>query len=266
MADGEHRMVFDIRGKRRHVVKVVYAILAVLMGLSLFLVTGAVNLNSLFGSNGSSGATAKPFEEQQERIERKLVKSPEDPDLLLSLTRAQINAGNALSEINPETGEVTPTPEATAQLEGASESWSKYLKATDEPNAGAAQLVAPALFSLARFSTSGASFEANMKAAVEAQEVISDQRPNLNSLSQLAIYKYFTFDFAGAEKAGKEAAKLTNSRFEREELENQLKTYNKNAHVVQAQIKEVEQTQKGSGKESLENPFGGLGGSSSLSE
>ena len=48
--DGEHRMVFDIRGRRRHVVKVVYAILAVLMGLSLFLVTGAVNIGSIFNS------------------------------------------------------------------------------------------------------------------------------------------------------------------------------------------------------------------------
>ena len=266
MADGEHRMVFDIRGKRRHVVKVVYAILAVLMGLSLFLVTGAVNLNSLFGGSTSSGPTAKPFEEQQERIERKLAKSPEDPDLLIGLTRAQINAANVLSEVNPETGEAVPTPAGTAQLEGASESWSKYLKATDEPSTGAAQLVAPALFSLARYSTTGASFEANMKAAVQAQEVISDQRPTLNSLSQLAIYKYFTFDYAGAKKAGDEALKLMDSRFERESLENQLKTYEKNAHIVQGQIKEVEKAQKGAGKEALENPFGGLGGGSSLSE
>ena len=47
----EHRMVFDIRGKRRHVVKFVYAILAILMGASLFLVTGAVSLGSLFDSD-----------------------------------------------------------------------------------------------------------------------------------------------------------------------------------------------------------------------
>ena len=46
MAQGnnEHRMVFDIRGRRRHVVKFVYAILAILMAGSLFLVTGAINI------------------------------------------------------------------------------------------------------------------------------------------------------------------------------------------------------------------------------
>jgi len=42
MADGERRMLFDIRGRRKNVVKVVYAILAVMMGASLFLVVGPV--------------------------------------------------------------------------------------------------------------------------------------------------------------------------------------------------------------------------------
>ena len=44
MADGERRMLFDIRGRRKHVVRVVYAILAILMGASLFLVVGPVRL------------------------------------------------------------------------------------------------------------------------------------------------------------------------------------------------------------------------------
>ena len=46
MADGERRMLFDIRGRRKNVVKVVYGILAVMMGASLFLVVGPVNLGS----------------------------------------------------------------------------------------------------------------------------------------------------------------------------------------------------------------------------
>ncbi len=57
MAQDEHRMVFDIRGRRRHVVKAVYAILAILMAASLFLVTGVFNPNTLFGtSSGESAA------------------------------------------------------------------------------------------------------------------------------------------------------------------------------------------------------------------
>ena len=47
--DGERRMLFDIRGRRKHVLRVVYAILALLMGGSLFLVVGPFNLAELIG-------------------------------------------------------------------------------------------------------------------------------------------------------------------------------------------------------------------------
>ena len=57
-------MVFDIRGRRKHVVRVVYAILALLMGASLFLVVGPVNLGSLFGASNSVSNSASLFEEQ----------------------------------------------------------------------------------------------------------------------------------------------------------------------------------------------------------
>ena len=48
----QRRMVFDIRGRRKNVVKVVYAALAILMGASLILVAGpGINFGSLFGGN-----------------------------------------------------------------------------------------------------------------------------------------------------------------------------------------------------------------------
>ena len=93
---GERRLVFDTRGKRKHVIRVVYAILAILMGASLFLVVGPVNIGALLGNSGGGGGSASQvLEEQVERIERRLAKSPNDEQLLLTLTRAQINAGNA---------------------------------------------------------------------------------------------------------------------------------------------------------------------------
>src|SRR5882672_5860696 len=97
--DGERRMVFDIRGKRRHVVKFVYAILALLMGASLFLVVGPVNIGSLLGNSESSNGAGQ-LEDQALTIERKLRKNPEDPQLLLSVARARISVGNALVESN----------------------------------------------------------------------------------------------------------------------------------------------------------------------
>src|SRR5882757_5383978 len=98
MAQGsnEHRMVFDIRGRRRHVVKFVYAILALLMFGSLFLVTGAVNIGSILGTSSSSESAASSLEKQAANIEAKLVKSPGDENLLANLTRTRVSVSNAL--------------------------------------------------------------------------------------------------------------------------------------------------------------------------
>lgn len=264
MAKGEkeHRMLFDIRGKRRNVVKVVYAVLAVLMGLSLFLVTGIGNIGSLFDGGGNeSGAGAKIYEEQATRIERELKKNPEDPEKMLALTRAQLNAGNQHVETTSE-GQTVLTQETIRFYREASETWSEYLDTTSDPSPNGAQLIAPAFVTLAEASRNTGEFEENMTSAAEAAAIVAKQRPTLNSLSTLAYYEYFAFDQKGAEKARTEAVALTKGKFERENLENQLDEYKKRAAEVEKQIKAFEAANKGSGagKESLENPLGGLGG------
>jgi hypothetical protein len=265
MASGgkEHRMVFDIRGRRKHVVKVVYAILAVLMGASLFLVVGPVNLGQLFSSTSSSGEAAKPFEEQAERLEAKLRKEPESEQLLQSLTRAQVSAGNSLLSIEPSEDDLV---KALQQYQQASNTWSEYLKATKEPAAGTAQLMAPALIALAERSRSLQEAESNIEAAAEAQGIVAKQRPSLNSFSTLALYTYFTGDFAAAEKAEAAAIKQTKEKFEREELDKQLSEVKKRAKQFQKELNSAEAAQKAAAKgnkgnpESLENPSSPLSG------
>ena len=70
-------------GKRKHVVRVVYAILALLMGASLFLVVGPVNIGELLGDASSTTSASKVLDEQAERIERRLAKNPKNEALLL---------------------------------------------------------------------------------------------------------------------------------------------------------------------------------------
>ena len=256
--DGERRMVFDTGGRRKGVVKVVYGILAVLMGLSLLLVVGPAPLQEIFGIDNSVSRAADQFEEQAERAELKLKKNPEDPALLLSLTRAQINAGNSLAEANPETGAIAYPPEARQQLQAASESWSKYLKATDEPNPGAAQVAASALFALAQTSRTGPEAEANLRAAAQAQKIVAEARPSLGSLSTLAIYQLYSFDYKGAAESEKEAEPFANTKFERENLGNELEQISKRAHEFQKQLTEIEKEAKkaqAQGKPSIANPL-----------
>jgi hypothetical protein len=260
MAQDEHRMVFDIRGRRRHVVKVVYAILAILMAASLFLVTGAININSIFGTSSSGESAAASFEKQAEHIETKLAKSPEDEDLLAGLTRTRINAANSM--ITNGKGESSGgIEEIKGQLALASEGWSKYVDAAGEPSAGLAIQVAPAMFQLAELSASGPEALENVKAATEAEQIVAEQRNDLNSWSTLALYALFAQNFKLAEEAKEEAIKLANTKFERESFENKYEEVEKNAKEFGKRLKiEKAANSKAGGKESLESPIQGLGG------
>lgn len=266
----EHQMLFDLRGRRRNVVKVVYALLAVLMGASLILIGTGSGIGPLFNDGGADNSElVERYEDQIERLERKRAKEPNNTDLLIGLTRAHLSAGDALADRDETTGAIALTPESVQHYQKASEAWSEYLEASDEPSAGLAGLVAPRFVSLAEAEGSVGAFKRNMEAAAEAQEVVAEQRPNINSLSTLAIYRYFTFDYKAAEEAREEAAKLANSKFERQNLEKTLDEYEKRAREAEKQIKEAEKAEKAgqaggaaAGEEQLQNPLGGLGGDS----
>lgn len=254
-------MLFDIRGRRKNVVKVVYAVLALLMGGSLFLTVGPFNLGELVGSSGS-GSSEQVFDEQAERIEGRLAKDPTDEALLLALTRARISGANAQAEIDPQTGlPGIPPPEAKDDLEQALETWNRYLKqAGSNPNPSAAQLVATTFFGLAeRGSASYAELRENVDVAVAAQRIVAEQLPNLGSFSSLAIYEFFDGNFAAGDKAVKQAV-ATVPKAEAKNIEKQLDEYRQRAKRFAKQSAGFEKAEKQAGREQLENPFGGLGG------
>lgn len=266
MATGkqERRMVFDIRGRRKVAVKVVYAVLAVLMGLSLFLVTGTLNVGEIFGGN-SGGNPAGQFEENAEQIERKLKKEPENTDLLVGLTRTRVNAANSLYNIGPEeTREITP--EALQQLQMASDSWTRYLRATDEPAAGVAQVVAPNLIVLAQYARTVPEAQANVKAAAEAEKIVADQRPSLNSFTTLAFYEMILLHKAKAEELGKKAGKYANTKFERENIANEITRYEEIGNKFAELVKNSEEAAKaeGAGKQALGGSPGSVLGETGL--
>jgi uncharacterized protein YeaO (DUF488 family) len=268
MAGGkERRLVFDTRGRRRNVIKVVYAVLAVLMGASLFLVVGPVNIGALIGNSGGGNSGGQISIEQAERIERKLRKDPNDPELLLSLTRARIAAGTGSQEINPETGEITPTLETRQQYAKAGQAWSEYLEATNEPSAGTAQQVAPALFRLGELSPNPNQILANFKEAADAQQIVIEDRPNQGSLSRYALYRTYAGEFATAEKAADEVKKLAPSKFERERFENELEEIEKGIKKFKNELAASNQGNQRAGKEQLEAPLPNFsGGGAGLAE
>lgn len=252
-------MLFDIRGRRKHVVRVVYAILALLMGASLFLVVGPFNIGNLINSGSSANSAAKVLGEQAERIERKLARDPGDEALLLSLTRTRIAAANALTEVDPETGATVVTVEGTEELQRATEAWRRYLKLTEEPSPSAALLVANGYFSLAE---AGGLEEAvaNIRKAAETQRIAAEAQPTINSLTTLAIYSYFAGDFAAGDKAAGQAEAKAGGKAEKKEISTQMDEYRKRGKEFEKQKQEINKAEKGQSKERLESPFGGLGG------
>lgn len=258
-------MLFDLRGRRKNVVKVVYATLAVLMGLSLFLVIGGFNIAELFGGNGGTGEAAKTYEEEAERIEAKLVKEPGEPQLLKGLTRAQINAGNAQVTVEPS-GERVVSTDAAQEYQRAYQSWTEYLKAAEPPDAGLALLVAPMLLQLAELSTSYPQADSRIQSASDAQRIVAEQRPSVNAWTTLAFYSYFTAPEL-AEKARAEAKKLAAGESERKAIDKQLDEFKKNADQYRSEKAKAEKAEKEAAKAGgeagapgLENPLGGLGG------
>jgi len=255
-------MLFDTRGRRKHVIRVVYAILAILMGASLFLVVGPVNIGALLGGQSASSNAAQVFDEQAGRIERRLAKDPTDEAQLLALTRARINAGNAQIEVNE--GTETPTVPASARddYEAALQAWNRYLKqAGDEPSPAGAQLVASSFIRLAESSTSLRESEADVATAAAAQKLAAEQRPSLGSLSTLAIYQYFNGEFATGDKTAKRAAAKAPSKAEAKGVESQLAEFRKRGKQFEKQKKQLAKVEKEASKEQLTNPFGGFGGS-----
>lgn len=266
----EHKMLFDIRGRRRNVVKVIYATLAVLMGLSLLITVGPFSIGELFGnpSTGTSEA-AERLEDEAAQIETKLVKEPGNEDLLLRLTRNQVSTANILAEAGLQ-GEVVINSDSYQQFQKANSSWNEYLEATDEPSTSAAQLMSTAMFTVASSgSPTFAEAASNVEAAAEAQQIVAEQRPNPGSLFTAALYTLYTFDYAKAEELRAEAEKLVKTKAERDAIDKQFKGTKKAAEEFEKEFKEVKKIEAQGGatgqqgaQEALRNPFS-LGGTSS---
>jgi hypothetical protein len=270
--DGEQRrMVFDTRGRRRNVVKVVYAVLALLMGGSLFLTVGPFNLGEIAGG-GSAGDASEVYDEQIERIEGRLEEDPKDANTLLALTRARLSAGQAKAGTSLESENPQLPPEARDDYQGALEAWTRYLGLVgeDAANPAAAQLVAQTFFTLAeRGSYTLAEVEENGLTALRAQRIAAAERPNLNTLSSLALYEYFHGALKAGDKAAKRALASAPTKQEAKNIDKQLDQLRKQGQEYQkslAQFK-AQQEKAGTQGEPFQDPFSlGPGASGSLGE
>ena len=255
-------MLFDLSsGKRRRVVQVVYATLALLMGGSLvFFGIGSDAPGGLLdavglGSN-SSGDSESGYEQQIEDAESQLEGNPNDPEALRDLARYRALDASSAVVRDETTGQVTEIPpEAQSGFEQAVEAWQRYLD-TDpsRPDASVAASVAGAYVLLG-----------DAEGAAEAQQIVAEQQNTALAYSELARFLYADFQFKAADEAAAKTAKLADAS-QREQIIKDFERLSEQAHRLQEQQqKEAEQGGgKDAGEEQLTDPFGALGGSGGL--
>lgn len=263
----EHRMLFDLRGRRKRVIQVIYVILAVLMAASLLVIGMPGGLNP-FNTGGGvvSQDTADLQIKRANTLEQQLRTNPKNRNAEVELVRARIAAGNSLVEVD-DNGNQTVGDKATAQYDLAAEAWTDYVKRVKNPDPSLAQLMANTFFSLSQGATV-AQFEANIKAAVNAQRIVADnaveqakkggQSPAA-PLATLATYQYYAQMYGAADANRAKAVATATGDTEKKQINQQLDSAEKDAKRIGKLIKQAARQAKQDGGKSLENPLGGLG-------
>ncbi len=263
----EHQMLFDLRGKRKRVIQVIYVMLAFIMAASLLVIglPGGVNP---FGSDGVTGNGADLAIERAERLEDRIATEPNNANAQAELIRARVAAGNALVEIDSE-GRTQVTGAANVQYDLAAQAWEDYLKQTkNDPDPAVAQLMSTTLFTLAQGSAV-AQFQANIKDAARAQQFVVDGATEAfaneegpaptGALVTLASYQYYAQQTEAAEKTRKKAIASTQEDAEIEQITSQLNAVRREGERIGGIIRRAERQASQDGGDSLQDPLGTLG-------
>ena len=131
-------MLFDLRGRRRRLVQVVYLTLALLLGggLVLFGIGGDVSGGLVDAFKGGGGqSTDSALEDRVDRQEERLQANPRDEGVLQNLVRDYYS----LAVSRRETGAVGFPEDARDDLRKAGSYWQRYEEAADEPSADTAR-------------------------------------------------------------------------------------------------------------------------------
>jgi hypothetical protein len=245
-------VLFDLRGKRRRVVQVVYSLLAVsfLIGFVFFGVGsgGIGSISDLFGG-GSSGSTTSQFDSQIDAANAKLQKNPKDTDALLKLAENEWFKAKTGVTQDPNTGQVSISDDSHTELGQSADAWSKYLKLNKgQPDSGvAAEMVQ--VYALLN----------DAEGAAQAQRIVAEKTPSQNSYGSLALYLDAGGNIAGGDAAAKKAVDLAPKSL-RKQVETQLQQSRTQAVKLKKQAAKAQKNAPPPttpGANPLQSPLGG---------
>lgn len=220
-------MLFDLQGKRKNAVKVIYAGLAVLMGggLVLFGVGGATSggLLDAFSGGGGGSVDNGAIQDRIDKQEKRLQATPNDQAALRALVRNYYQL--ATSRI-PENSSVFPQ-EAQGDLLKSDLYWQRYVKAVGDKKVNlslaglAGQLYGPGALN-------------KPPQAQEVYRLIAEQTNDLNAYLQLVSAATIAGDKRTVNLATIKALDLTPKK-QRKDVERQIKEIKKQAQAQAAQ-------------------------------
>lgn len=196
-------MLFDLRGKRRRMVQVVYLVLAVLMGggLVLFGIGGDVQgglVDAFTGGNSSgSGGGANLVDKRIERNEKALKANPRNTNAMKELVRAHYQL--ATDNADPNTGQFAS--KGKEELRKASALWERYL-ATIGDKAPDSSLASVMLQAYAETALN------DPAKGVTVAEIVAEARPSAQAYYALAEFASKAGQSRKADLAGKKAVEL----------------------------------------------------------
>jgi hypothetical protein len=249
-------VLFDLRGKRRRLVQVVYATLAALflvgfVGFSI----GSDAPGGLFdafgvgGSGDSGGSLSDTYDEQIDAANAQLAKDPNDAAALLKLSKFEFYKARQGVTQDQTTGEISVSEDAHTELGLSVDAWEKYLRVNKgEPNASIAAQIVQAYYFLNDFG-----------GAAEAQQIVTEDQPSPGAYNQLAYYRYASFDISGGDKAAQQAVAEA-PKSQRNQVEKQFEQIRKEAVKLKKQLAKSQKNAPPATSPGgpLQDPFGGV--------
>lgn len=252
-------MLFELGGRRKRFIQVIYVFLALLMGGGLVLlgIGGDANgglLDAVGLGSSSSNTTDSATGGDIDKAEEALAANPEDAKALLLLARSQYIAGQQALDVD-EQGQPTLTEDSTAAFEASIDAWERYIK-TDpaEPDDEVATVVFQAYGNVAFAADDPTTIQQRLEGATETAQIVAEANPGPNSYLQLATYAYLSGDAKRGAEAGKKAVAEADDA-SLDAVKSQLQQAEQQGKTIQKQLAAQAPTE-----EDLQNPLQGLGG------
>jgi tetratricopeptide (TPR) repeat protein len=246
-------VLFDLKGKRKRLVQVVYVILAILFGggLVLFGVGGNVSGGLIDAFRGDGGGTDNSaFTDVVERAERQAARNPDEPASWEAVIRAQFNLASSPAGSDAETGQLTDRGQQ-AVIE-VTQAWKRYERLKpDEIDPSAASFAALAFGALQDYDT-----------AVEIQEKALEAQPSPNGYFQLADFAFRADQVEKGNEAAREAVRRSPSD-QRNTVRSLISDLRKQGRQIARAVEQAEKAQREARQKGEDTPgqsFGPLPG------